>query len=37
MAGNLNEYFILVFTREDIIVLPIPETTFEGRESDYLG
>ena len=35
MAENLNEYFSLVFTREDISALP--ETKFEGRESDYLG
>ena len=26
-----------MFTREDISVLPVPETKFEGRESDYLG
>ena len=24
-------------TREDISLLPVPETKFEGRESDYLG
>ena len=36
MAENLNEYFSSVFTREDII-LPVLETKFEGRESDYLG
>ena len=23
--------------REDISALPVPETKFEGRESDYLG
>ena len=37
MAENLNEYFSSGFTREDISTLPILETTFEGRESDYLG
>ena len=37
MAGNLNEYFSSVFTREDISILPVLETKFEGRESDYLG
>ena len=26
-----------LFTREDISALPVPETKFEGRESDYLG
>ena len=36
MAENLNEYFSSVFTREDI-ALPVTETKFEGRESDYLG
>ena len=35
MAENLIEYFSSVFTREDITV--VPETKFEGRESDYLG
>ena len=37
MAENINEYFSSVFTREDISALPVPETKFEGRESDYLG
>ena len=37
MAENINEYFSSVFTREDISALPVPETTFEGREFDYLG
>ena len=37
MAENLNEYFSSVFTREDISALPVPETKFKGRESDYLG
>ena len=36
MAENLNEYFSSVFTREDINALPVPETKFKGRESDYL-
>ena len=37
MAENLNEFFSSVFTREDTSALPVPETKFEGRESDYLG
>ena len=37
MAKNLNEYFCSVFTREDISILPVLETKFKGRESDYLG
>ena len=37
MAENLNEYFSSVFTREYISTLPVLETKFEGRESDYLG
>ena len=36
MAENLNEYFSSVLTREYINALPVPETMFEGRESDYL-
>ena len=30
MAENLNEYFSSEFIREDISVLPVPESTFEG-------
>ena len=37
MAENLNEYFRSVFTREDISILPVLETKFEGKASDYLG
>ena len=37
MAKNLNEYFSSVFTREDISILPVLETKFDGREFDYLG
>ena len=37
MAENLNEYFSSGFTREDISILPVLETKFEGREFDYLG
>ena len=37
MAENLNEYFSSVFTREYISASPVPETKFEGRQSDYLG
>ena len=36
MAENRNEYFSSLFTSEDISALPVPETKFEGRESDYL-
>ena len=36
MAENLNEYFSSLFTREDFSSLPVPETKFEGRESDCL-
>ena len=32
-----DEYFSSVFTREDISILPVLETKFEGREFDYLG
>ena len=35
MAGNINEYFSLVFNLEDISSLPASETKFEGRKSDY--
>ena len=34
MTENQNEYFSSVFTRGDISALPVPETKFEGRESD---
>ncbi len=37
MAEDLNEYFSLVFTRENISSLPVPEAKFKGAESDYLG
>ena len=37
MAEHLNVYFSSVFIREDISALPVLETKFEGRESDYLG
>ena len=37
MAENLNEYFSLVFTREAISALLVPETKLEGRESEHLG
>ena len=36
MAENLNEYFSSVFTRKDIRALPVPDTKFKGRKSDYL-
>ena len=34
MAGNLIEYFKSVFTMEDVSILPVLETNFEGREPD---
>ena len=37
MVENLNEYFSSVFTREDISVLAVLDTKFEGREFFYLG
>ena len=37
MAKNLSEYFSSVFPKEYISALLVPETKFEGRESDYLG
>ena len=37
VAENLKEYFNSVFTREVINALQVPDTKFEGRESDYLG
>ena len=37
MAENLNEYISSVCTRADISALPVLETKFEGRESDYFG
>ena len=36
MAENLTVYFCSVFIREDISALPVPETTFEGRESQTI-
>ena len=32
MAQILNKYFSAVFTREDVSILPVIETKFEGRE-----
>ena len=34
MAEHLNEYFKSVFTMEDISILSVLETNFEGREPD---
>ena len=36
MAEKLNEYFSSVLTRAYINALPVSETMFEGRKSDYL-
>ena len=37
MAEDLNGYFSLVFTREDISSLPVPDAKFQETKSDYLG
>ena len=38
MAENLNQFFSLVFTLEEVVTLPIPETKFKKKEADdYLG
>ena len=37
MAEELNGYFNLVFTREDIISLPVPDAKFQEAKSNYLG
>ena len=36
-AANRQCLVTSVFTREDISILPVLETKFEGREFDYLG
>ena len=35
MAENRNMYVSSVLTRGNISILPVQETMFEGRESDY--
>ena len=37
MADELNMHFSSVFTREDTISLPVPETKFIGSEGERLG
>ena len=37
MAEELNMHFSSVFTREDTISLPVPETKFKGSEGERLG
>ena len=37
MVEDLNGYFSLVFTREDINSLPVPDGKFQEAKSDYLG
>ena len=37
MAEDLNGYFSLMFTREDISSLPVPDAKFQEAKSDYLG
>ena len=36
MAENLYEYFSSMVTREDISILPVLETKFEGRKKQTL-
>ena len=36
MAEDLYGYFSSVFTRENIISLPVPDVIFQGAKSDYL-
>ena len=35
MAEDLNGYFSLVFTSEDLNSLPVPDATFQEAKSDY--
>ena len=37
MAEDLNGHFSSGFTREDISLLPVPDTLFQETKSDYLG
>ena len=37
MAKDLNGYFSLVITKEDISSLPVAYAKFQGAKSDYLG
>ena len=37
MAEDLNDYFNSVFTRDDIISVPVPDDKFQEAISDYLG
>ena len=37
MAENLNGYFSSVFTKEDIISLPVADAKFQEAKTDYLG
>ena len=37
MAEDLSGYFISVFTRENISLLPVPDAKFQEAKSDYLG
>ena len=37
MAEDLNGYFSLVFIREDISSLSVPDATFQEAKLDYLG
>ena len=37
MAEYLNGYFSLMFTREDISSLPVPNAKFQEVKSEYLG
>ena len=37
MAEDLNGYFSLVFTTEDISSLPVPDAKFQEAKPYYLG
>ena len=37
MVEYLNGYFSSLFTREDIISLPVTDATFQEAKSDYVG
>ena len=36
MCTVLNDYFLLVFTKEDVESVPIPQQMFHGTENDKL-
>ena len=36
MCTVINDYFLLVFTKEDVENVPIPKQMFQGTENDKL-